>query len=66
MTTIHYNKCDDNSTFKCDDKGNNNFGFCFNRTNLVDSQALASCTNVDRNSSIGYWKATFPSQDYWE
>ena len=60
------NHCDTNSTFKCAQRGSDNYGFCFNVSDILNSQTSITCSNFVRNNSIGYWKATFPSQDYWE
>lgn len=60
-----YNSCNDNTTlFKCNIKGNTNYGQCFNLSlGLGDG---LSCDSYDTNSSVGYWNPNFPSQDYWE
>lgn len=65
-SVFKFNKCTDNSTlFKCDIKNTVNFGKCFN---LTDTIGLSNPCNEGNSSileKIGYWKAEFPSQDYW-
>ncbi len=48
---------------KCEDSYN--FGRCFNITNLNGTQATC---DTDRTllEQIGWWKTSFPSQDYWK
>ena len=62
-----YNPCNDSDIyFKCAEKNSFNFGKCFN---LSDTLALADVCH-EKNSSliqkIGYWKTSFPSDDFWK
>lgn len=64
-----FDRCLSNLTFKCDIKNNPNYGRCFNNTDsltqsLVDN--APTCDSFATNSSIGYWKPSFPSQDFWQ
>lgn len=57
-----YNACNDNTTlFKCQTKNSLNFGRCFNNTVTKGS----TCDDFVKNETIGFWKSSFPSQDYW-
>jgi len=59
-----FTKCKDTvNMLKCEDPFN--FGRCFNATTL--NGTLASC-DTDRNllEQIGWWKTSFPSQDFWK
>lgn len=57
-----YTPCNDNTTlFKCEAKDNINFGRCFNLSTTNGN----TCGDFETNTSIGYWKTSFPSQDYW-
>lgn len=66
---FRFDRCLSNETFKCAIKGNKNYGRCFNNSDsltqsLVDFQP--TCDSFETNSSIGYWKPSFPSQDFWQ
>ncbi len=61
-TVFKYNVCNDQNLFKCDELESINFGRCFNNTL---TQATA-CSQFETNSSIAYWKTSFPSADYWK
>ena len=57
-----YNPCEnDTLLYKCMTKGNVNFGRCFNKSITNGNK----CDDFATNNSIGYWKSSFPSQDYW-
>lgn len=63
-----YLPCTENSTqFKCEQEGSVNFGQCFNLTSsFVGTSEICSTANSTLVESIGYWKTSFPSQDYWQ
>jgi len=48
---------------KCEDSFN--FGRCFNATTINGTQATCD-TGRDLLQQIGWWKTSFPSQDYWK
>lgn len=68
FSSSHFNftSCSDSeSLLKCDTEGSMNFGRCF-KSALVDG-SLANCS-MDRSllEQTGFWKTSFPSQDYWK
>lgn len=65
-----YSSCTNNETeFKCEIENSFNFGKCYNLTSVSTSViSLSEICNDANNTiaqSIGYWKSSFPSQDYW-
>lgn len=58
-----YTKCDNvTGLLKCDDEFN--FGRCFNATAV--NGTIASCGDSrDVLQQVGWWKTSFPSQDFW-
>ena len=61
-----YNSCNDNKTFfKCDVKKSMNFGKCFNLNETFGISDICNHNNETTLKKIGYWKTSFPSQDYW-
>lgn len=57
-----FTNCKNPDMLKCEDSFN--FGRCFNATKI--GGGLASCvTSRDSLSQIGWWKTTFPSEDFW-
>lgn len=60
---FHFTQCNNiTSMLKCEDSYN--FGRCFNLTTL--NGTMATCdTNRELLNQIGWWKTSFPSQDFW-
>jgi hypothetical protein len=56
-----FNACNGDGLFKCDQLDSVNFGRCFNNT-----LKATECSQFETNSSIAYWKSSFPSADYWK
>lgn len=48
---------------KCEDSFN--FGRCFNSTKIGGGAATCA-TSRDSLEQIGWWKTSFPSQDFWK